>query len=56
MSKHERKIVDDDGSVSIWYYDSTRFTNGPYKVEIQYSQQFLDEMNLGKRNKKKQKA
>lgn len=55
MSKFERKITDEDGSVSIWYYDKKRFVNGPVRVEMQYSQQFIDELNIGKRKKKKQK-
>jgi hypothetical protein len=52
-------MPDDDGTVHIWYWDTTKNVSGPIRVEVQYSKEALTEFKEGrkeKRNKKKQKA
>jgi len=53
--KFERKYTNDDGSVDVWHYDTTRNVSGPVKVEVGYAKKTLDEFTE-KRKKKKQKA
>ncbi len=53
--KFERKYTEEDGTTETWYYDTTRNTAGPIKVEITYSKKSLDEFKEI-RKKKKQKA
>ncbi len=36
MEKFERAFKNADGTTSVWYYDYSKFTNGPYRVEIGY--------------------
>jgi hypothetical protein len=58
-TKFEWKLSDDDGSYQTWYWDLSKSTHGPVRVEIQYSKEAITEFKddkKAKRNKKKQKA
>jgi hypothetical protein len=58
-TKFEWRMPDDDGTVHIWYWDTSKNVSGPIRVEVQYSKEALTEFKEGrkeKRNKKKQKA
>ena len=39
-----REYKNTDGTTSVWYYDHSKFTNGPVKVEIGYSNDKTVEM------------
>ena len=47
-TKFEWKLSDDDGSYQTWYWDLSKSTHGPIRVEIQYSKK----QNVTKRNKR----
>jgi hypothetical protein len=34
--KYSREFKNADGTTSTWFYDTERFANGPYRVEIGY--------------------
>lgn len=53
--KFERRYTDELETVEIWYFDYSKHINGPYKVDIQYSKQAIEEFK-SIRNKKKRKA
>jgi hypothetical protein len=35
--KYSREFKNADGTASTWFYDTERFPNGPYRVEIGYA-------------------
>jgi len=35
--KYSREFKNTDGTASTWFYDTERFPNGPYRVEIGYA-------------------
>lgn len=56
LQKFTRQYTSSDGTVSTWYYDRSKSTSGPYRVEHQYSKEFLQsvkEPKLKVANKKK---
>lgn len=52
-TKFTRVYVDDDSTVT-WHYDLTKFQNGPIKIEIDYSKEYLVDLypNLVKKIRK----
>ena len=52
LDKYVREYVNETGIVSTWYYDKSRSTSGPYRVDQKYSKEYLDSL---KEKKKKVK-
>jgi hypothetical protein len=51
--KFERQYVDDLGTIEIWYFDTTKYTSGPYKIDIQYTKRAIDDFKLARTKKKR---
>jgi hypothetical protein len=50
---YKQEFINKDGVKSTWFWDKTRFANGPYKVSISYPDGWIsDEDARHKRNKK----
>jgi len=54
--KFTRVYTNEDGTVSTWHYDKSKSAYGPFKVEHQYTKEYLDSLKEKKKkvvNKKK---
>jgi hypothetical protein len=47
--KFTREYVNNSGTISTWYYDRTKSTSGPFKVEHQYTKEYLDSLKEKKK-------
>ena len=55
LEKHTREYTNEAGTVSIWYYDRSISSRGPYKVEHKYTKEYLDSLKEKKKRKLKTK-
>ena len=55
LQKFTREYKNDDGSVSIWHYDRSKSASGPFRVEHQYTKEFLDSLKEKKKKVAKTK-
>ena len=55
LDKYTREHVNESGITSIWYYDRSITTRGPYKVEHKYTKEYLDSLKEKKKRKLKTK-
>ena len=47
--KFTREYTNDSGTISTWYYDRTKSSSGPFKVEHQYTKEYLDSLKEKKK-------
>ena len=47
--KFTREYVNDSGTISTWHYDRTKSASGPFKVEHQYTKEYLDSLKEKKK-------
>jgi len=47
--KFTREYTNDNGTISTWYYDRTKSSSGPFKVEHQYTKEYLDSLKEKKK-------
>lgn len=50
-TKYEVIYESDNGNVSVWYYDLQITKNGPYKVEIKYTETEKKKIKKDKKQK-----
>jgi len=55
LDKYTREYTNEAGTVSIWYYDRSISSRGPYKVEHKYTKEYLDSLKEKKKRKLKTK-
>ena len=55
LQKYTREHINESGITSIWYYDRSITTKGPYKVEHKYTKEYLDSLKEKKKRKLKTK-
>ena len=55
LQKYTREYVNESGITSIWYYDRSITTKGPYRVEHKYTKEYLDSLKEKKKRKLKTK-
>ena len=55
LQKYTREYTNEAGTVSIWYYDRSISSRGPYKVEHKYTKEYLDSLKEKKKRKLKTK-
>lgn len=49
FEKYTREHINETGITSIWYYDRSITTRGPYKVEHKYSKEYLESLKVKKK-------
>jgi hypothetical protein len=47
--KFTREYINNSGTISTWHYDRTKSTSGPFKVEHQYTKEYLDSLKEKKK-------
>ena len=55
LDKYTREHINESGITSIWYYDRSITTKGPYRVEHKYTKEYLDSLKKPKKKFKKTK-
>ena len=47
--RYTREYINDNGTISTWYYDRELHGKNPYKVENKYTKEFMDSIKEKKK-------